>query len=111
MKLIDGDLVLENNDLAVVDGAEELAQCAEVLLGTNKGEWFLNPDFGLDFKALLGKGVSDEAVIEAVQDALAQEERIQSVNAIQIARADRSLSISLSLSGEDGATEVTANVG
>ena len=42
---IDGntnDIIIFNNDIEMVNGDELLRQEAEKLIGTNKGEWFLN---------------------------------------------------------------------
>lgn len=44
-------------------GNELLAQTVRQVLSTNKGEWFLNQEEGINFKNLLGKtGKSDESL-------------------------------------------------
>ena len=50
-----GDVVIKNGNIAMVDGAELTAQTVRTLLGTNKGEWFGNLDEGISFKNILGK--------------------------------------------------------
>lgn len=82
-QLKDGDLVFEGAELAVIEGGEELAQCAEIVLGTNKNEWFLNPAMGIDFKKFVGKGLSEAARREEIRQGLRQEPRIQTVESIE----------------------------
>ncbi|WP_284641180.1 DUF2634 domain-containing protein [Paenibacillus silviterrae] len=84
IKLVNGDLVIENNDLTLVEGIEELAQCCEIVLGTNRGEWFLNPQMGIRFDKLHGKQVSVEAAREEIRSGLRQEPRIQTVESIDV---------------------------
>ena len=83
-KLLNGDLVIENGELLLIDGAEEIAQCCEIVLGTNKGEWFLNPQLGIDFNTLNNKAVSVEAVREQIRSGLRQEPRISTIEAINV---------------------------
>ncbi|WP_312118188.1 contractile injection system sheath initiator [Brevibacillus reuszeri] len=83
LKLVNGDIVFdENGELIMIEGPEEIAQCAESVLGTNKGEWFLNLDLGIKFKAFLGKDLSEEEMREEIRKGLFQEERIQTVEEI-----------------------------
>jgi hypothetical protein len=105
-KLINGDLVLENGDLALVSGGEELAQCCQITLGSNRGEWWFNPEAGLDFDVLLGKGIDEEMVHDAIREALLQEERIVSVDELIVTldRKARSSVVSFTATGRDGET-------
>jgi hypothetical protein len=82
--LINGDLYFENGELVMIDEGNELAQCAEIVLGTNKGEWFLNPGMGIDFNAFVGKHPSDVARREEIRQGLRQEPRIKTVERIEI---------------------------
>ncbi|NQX67988.1 DUF2634 domain-containing protein [Paenibacillus alba] len=84
LKLTNGDLTIENNDIVLIDGGDELAQCCEIILGTKKQEWFLNPTFGIDFDQLNGKNVSKEAAREQVRIGLRQEPRIATIETIDI---------------------------
>ncbi|MEW9702818.1 DUF2634 domain-containing protein [Paenibacillus sp. SI8] len=83
-KLTNGDLVIEDNDIVLVDDAIELAQCCEIILGTNQGEWFLNPGLGIDFAQMNGKNVSQEAIREQVRTGLRQEPRIETIESIDV---------------------------
>lgn len=50
-----GDVVIENNKIVMIDGQNLKAQTVRTLLGTNKGEWFGNEEEGISFKNILGK--------------------------------------------------------
>jgi phage baseplate assembly protein W len=85
LKLIDGDLVFEKGDFQANEGEEEIQHCAEIILGTNKGEWFLNPEFGIDFNNLVGK-VTNGQIENEILEGLAQEPRIESIERVEITR-------------------------
>ena len=50
-----GDLIIENNEIQMIDGAELTRQTVQTVLSTNKGEWSLNVDEGINFRNILGK--------------------------------------------------------
>jgi hypothetical protein len=84
LKLLNGDLMFENGELVIIDGAGELAQCCEIVLGTNKGEWFLNEEMGIDFNKMHGKNVNEQAIRQQIRNGLSQETRIKSVDDITV---------------------------
>lgn len=51
----DGDLLIENGNIQMAHGAELTKQTIKTVLGTQKGEWFLNWEEGIDYNTLLGK--------------------------------------------------------
>jgi hypothetical protein len=50
-----GDIVIKNNKIQMIEGDEVTKQKIETVLGTNKGEWVLNPDEGINFRNITGK--------------------------------------------------------
>lgn len=50
-----GDLLIKNNEIVMINGNELLKQNIEMVLSTNKGEWSLNIDEGINFANILGK--------------------------------------------------------
>ena len=50
-----GDLIIENGDIQMAHGAELTKQTIKTVLGTQKGEWFLNWDEGINHNEILGK--------------------------------------------------------
>lgn len=55
-----GDVEIKNNQIQMIEGNELLRQTVECVLGTNKGEWFLNPDEGINFQNILGKRTPEQ---------------------------------------------------
>lgn len=50
-----GDLSIENGAIQMVHGAELTKQTIKTVLGTQKGEWFLNWEEGINHNEILGK--------------------------------------------------------
>lgn len=79
-KLINGDIQFDSRgELIMIEDEQELAQCCEIAIGTNTGEWFLNPEIGIKFMAFLGKHLSEEEMRDELTQGLLKEDRIQSV--------------------------------
>ncbi len=96
LKIENGDLVFNSQrNLLMVEGHDEEIQSIERLLTTNAGEWFLNIEHGLEYARIQGKNISDEQIRLAVMQALAQEERIQEVESIEIERSDKERTVAV----------------
>ena len=111
--LIDGDMRFENGDFVMIDGPEEVAQCIEISLGTNLGEWFLNESAGTEHMRLLEKTSDNEARAEVLR-VLSQEERIETIESLTVAtdKKQRKRTISYVVTLVDGnilEREVTLN--
>ena len=50
-----GDLIIESGNIQMVHGTELTKQTIKTVLGTQKGEWFLNWSEGIDHNSILGK--------------------------------------------------------
>lgn len=50
-----GDLLIINNEIVMIHGTDLLRQKVETVLNTNKGEWSLNVEEGINFSNILGK--------------------------------------------------------
>jgi hypothetical protein len=115
-KLINGDLAMEHGQLVMIDGKEELAQCAKNVLGTNKAEWFLNRGMGIKFNAFLGKELNEEEMREQIRQGLFQEPRIKTVDSINFDydRKNRTIGVrftATAVNGEKLEGEVEQDVG
>lgn len=107
LKLVNGDIQFdEHGELIMVDGDEELAQCCEIALGTNKGEWFLNPEMGIDFRLFLGKSPNEEVMRDELARGLLQEDRIESLDdaTFDMNRTARIMTVSFTATGTNGET-------
>lgn len=67
-----GDLVIAKNDLQFVQNKDLTAQKCRLVLSTNKGEWLLNRDEGINFNAILVKNPNRDEIIDTVRDGLRQ---------------------------------------
>lgn len=68
----DGDVVIQNGQIQIINGDELLRQTVQSILGTNKGEWFLNIDEGITFSNLLGKEKNEELIRNEILQGLLQ---------------------------------------
>ena len=109
------DLQLDGqNNLKMVNGADEKLQSVRLLLSTNTGEWFLNTEHGLDYFVFLGQKWpdSEEETRAAFMEAFEQEPRIEEVLSLsfEFLREERKLKVKfrLRMEGEEveGETEV-----
>ncbi|QSX19986.1 DUF2634 domain-containing protein [Priestia megaterium] len=105
-KLEGGDLVVENGNLIMISGDEELIQSVQSILRTRKGEFFLDPEYGLSYDNLLGKGASEAEIRDDIIEALSKDDRIGAVTNISFIKEGRTLKISLTIQKQDE-TELT----
>lgn len=96
-KMINGDAVIENNDLVIVSGQEELRQNIENRLSVNKNEWFLNILLGLDYSALQGKGKTDIEIEYAIRECCLQDDRVKEVRNITIDRDSKTRTVRINM--------------
>lgn len=68
----DGDVVMKNNKIVMVEDNELLRQKCQYVLNTNKGECFYNLSEGIVFQNILGKNVEDEAIKREILDGILQ---------------------------------------
>lgn len=55
LKIRNGDLVITNNEIELVEGNELTRQTIQSVLSTNKGEWKFDTEEGIDFYNILGE--------------------------------------------------------
>ena len=96
-KMINGDIVIENNDLVLVTGQEELRQNIENRLSVNKGEWFLNTDLGLQYSDIQGKGVTDGEIDFAIRECCYQDDRVQETRIRSIERNSKTRNANINI--------------
>src|SRR5690554_2349142 len=103
-KLVNGDLIFDaRNNLVMVEGEDEIAQSIERVLTTNKGEWFLNLEHGLDYQEIQGKGRDVEGIKLAITEAILQEERVSEVEGIDTSLdKNRHLKINVTVRLQEG---------
>ncbi|WP_332649651.1 hypothetical protein [Lysinibacillus sp. 54212] len=83
LALKDRDLLFENGDFSLIENEKDVAQCIEIDLGSNIGDWFLNLLSGTDHDLLLGKTTDAQARAEIFR-VLGNEERIATINSVDV---------------------------
>ncbi|GEM_PF-2398922 len=106
LKVVNGDFVFdEAGNLEMVEGDEEIAQGAMMLLSIRKGEFELDENIGLDTSFMENKLVQDEEITDSVLEALqvlTDQNIIEGAENIMISRQGRSATIDLDLVKTDG---------
>lgn len=64
-----GDVVITNT-IKMVEGSEHLRTKAELVVGTNQGEWGFDLEEGIDFHAILRKNPDDAEIRATIENAL-----------------------------------------
>lgn len=67
-----GDVLIKNGQIQMIDGNELLRQTIQSVIGTNKGEWVLNRDEGITFSFILGKGNTEDVIRHEIEKGLKQ---------------------------------------
>lgn len=92
-KLENGDVVISNGRIEMTDGNGLLRQTVESVLQTNKGEWFLNEDEGINFRAILRKMPDFDEIRSEVLDGLTQVDETFVIDTFDYSVTDRNLAI------------------
>jgi len=80
----EGDIATPNKEAEFIGGAEGVVQELKILLETIRGEDPFAPNHGLRiFEAV---GSSDEILEREIRDALSQDDRVASIDAVEIDR-------------------------
>lgn len=67
-----GDIQITNGVIDMVYDEELTAQRVKTVLGTNKGEWFMDGDEGIDFGYMLGKGITEDMMRSQIASGIRQ---------------------------------------
>lgn len=99
-----GDVLIENNQIQMVSGDEFIKQTVQSVIGTNKGEWFLNEDEGITFENILGKFVDEDIIKTEIEEGLLQIDESFSITqfSCKFNSEKRKLEVSFSAVNDDG---------
>lgn len=75
-----GDLVMESGSFEVIEGEDLTLQKVRQTLKTNLGEWMFNEEKGFPRFDILGGGFNNDRITDAVTEALAQIDEVESVD-------------------------------
>lgn len=93
-----GDIVLSGGKIQLTSGNDLLRQTVETVIGTNNGEWFLDKDEGINFRAILGKSPNMDEVRSEIQKGLLQVDSSLFMQSFDYNVEERTLSISFTAS-------------
>lgn len=91
-----GDVIIENNNVKIVEGREELIQQIKLIFRSKQGEWFFNEEYGLNYDNLFQKKVNLDLIRDEIKNGLSQCSAILSIDYINIEfnKNERKLKIS-----------------
>ncbi len=101
-----GDLIIENHEIKMVEGDELIRQKVQEVINTNKGEWFMDWEQGVDFSNILGKGVTEEMVQAEIEDGLQQVDENLMLSEFSMTVKERKLFVKFKAVNESGDTEI-----
>lgn len=106
-----GDISFVNSQLQMVNDTEEIVQAIRTVLRSNKKEWAINPNFGIDYLVLWQKHPNEDDIREQVFQAIWQVNRVDQATNLDIGfdKTKRELSISFEAKAKDG-TELKVEV-
>lgn len=105
LKFGSSGLEIVDAELQMISDHEEIAQSARIALSINKGEWFLNPDLGIDQSAFTGKNPSEAVMQDEIRSLLLEHvEDIQSVDEVIIEKdtVARTMAVSFKATAASG---------
>lgn len=68
----DGDVVIKNNQIELVEGIPLLVQTLKQVINTNLGEWFSDEEEGIDYKVILTKNPNYDLIKDTINTAVQQ---------------------------------------
>jgi len=86
-KLENGDLVYDiSQNIHTVQAPDEIIQSIRLLISINRGEWFLNTEYGLDYSAIQGVKwpAHEDRIRDAFMEVFRLEKRIREVLSLDL---------------------------
>lgn len=71
-KIVNGDISITDNQIDMVEGTELEVQTIKSVLQTNKGEDIFDSSEGINFRQVLGKGITSDMVKTQVKSGINQ---------------------------------------
>lgn len=105
----DGDLIIQK-DIVYVTEEEELIQKIRQILGTKKGEWFLNEEEGISYSEILTKNPNMDLVRDSIQDALLQIDERLLIEEFDTSITGRKLDIAFTVINQENEEEINLSI-
>lgn len=102
-----GDILIENNKIAMTSGNDLKIQTLKSVLNTNKGEWALNHDEGITFANVIGKNRTADEIKHELQQGAIQVDENYSVADCELEHiSDRSYKAKATIEDLDNTNEI-----
>lgn len=103
-----GDILIANNEIQMVDGDELIRQTVERILKTNKGEWVFDWDEGIDFSNVLGKNITEDMVRSEIENGLAQVDESLNISdfVMTVNRSTRQMTVKFTATSQEQDTNI-----
>lgn len=97
-----GDVIIKNNDIAMISDNDLLLQTIKTILGTNKREWFLNLNEGINFGNILKKNPEKDIIRDEILSGLLQVDSSFYLTEFVYEIDDRNLTVKFTAKKADG---------
>lgn len=105
-----GDIIIDKNDILLAYDTELLIQKIRQVLGTNRGEWWLDPKEGIPMQKVLKKNPNKAMIRDYVRNAIAQVDKSLEMKRCDITVEGRTLKIIFEVSGPNGSATTEMEV-
>ena len=110
LKLTSGDITVENGDLALIAGVDEVAQHVELNLSLFKGEWYLNETAGIPyFEYILIKKPYRPLIEQLIRNAIRATKGIKDIISLTLdyTKSTRELTVNFKAYSDEGVVNGT----
>lgn len=108
----DGDVSIVNNEIETIKGMEELLQQIKQILRTNQGEWYFNPEYGINYDNILTKKPNVDLIRDEIKNGLSQCSHIMSIDYVTVKfdKTKRKLYVDFQAIDTEGNTIIETNL-
>lgn len=105
----DGDFVVENGDLVIIEDQDVVAQSLRILFQTVQGEWYLDTTVGIDYLGVIfKKGVPRSAIEAHLRSKILEIEHVKNIERLtaEVDVTTRALTVTFSVTTDISEDEV-----
>lgn len=107
-----GDLEIRNNNINMIKGKDEVLQQLRLIFRSNQGEWYFNPEYGLNYDNILSKKPNLDLIRDEIKNGLSQCSKVMSIDYVNVDfdRSSRRLTIDFQATDIEGNIIKEANI-
>lgn len=102
----DGDVCIVDNEIEMIEEMDEVLQQIRQIFRSNQGEWYFNPEYGLNYNNILTKQPNLDLIRDEVKNGLSQCSHIMSIDYVTVDfdRTARKLYVNFQATDTEGNT-------